>query len=623
VRLSSHALSAGLAATLARLTALARELAFAAAFGAGLESDALLAAWRVPNLFRDLFAEGSMANAFVPTFARTAEEEGLASAWRLANALLGLVALATGGLVLLMVVAAGPLVSVVAAGYADVPGKAELTATLVRWVAPFLACVSLASLFGGMLNVRGRFFLPALAPAAMNVAVVAACVAPARLWEAVGIAPIAGVAAASTAGGALGFLIQLPALRREGFRLRPSLGGHPALRRLLAFLGPALAGLATIQVGVLVDVQLAAAFGDGPVSWMSYAFRVVQLPMTLFAGSVAVAGLALLSTAVARGQREQARDSLAEAVGLSTFLVLPAAVALAIFPDTAVRLLFERGAFGPEDTVATATLLRAYAFGALAFGLHRVVLPAFFAWGDAWTPMWLGAAAVAVKVPLAIGASRALGVQGIPLAHAIAASVEVIAMLALLGRLSGGWTRRFWSEHARMAACAALMAGVGLGARTLAAGTVAELAAMGLSGVVFVGAAFALRVPYPAAALGRLRGPRGLPPHVEPTTVAAFAEHAGASLIDVVSADDTVRVRTTAGELTLSARDGLLLARSRAESASAAGSPLVMTGFLDPAVRPPPLRGLVLVAGASRWAFVARGARIEPEEPVGAPVEVI
>ncbi len=504
-----QALSAGLATLITRSSGLAREIVFAAVFGATMQTDAYLAALRVPNLFRDLFAEGSMSNAFVPNFAKESEEDGLESAFALANALLGLALLALGVLTALMVVFSESWVWVVAAGFFEVPGKTELTGSLVRVVAPFLAMVSVASIFGGMLNVRGRFFLPALAPASFNLAVIAGCMIPASWQEPLGIEPIWTVALASTVGGLLQAAVQYPTLRRLGFRLRPSLRGHPGLKRLLVFLGPALMGVATIQAGVLVDVQIASTLGDGPVSWLGYAFRLVQLPMSVFAGSVAVAGLATLSAQVARGERQEARATLGDAVSLTSFLVLPSAVALGVFAEPLVALFYQRGAFSAADTAATASLLQLYALGTYAFCMHRVVTPSFYAWGDPWSPMALSVLTVISKIPLALWLSReqVLGVEGIPLAHALVASAEVAVLAWLLGRRSGGWASGVLSQHLRMLGAGVLMGGVGWWLLGLVDGLLLSMVALALSGGVYLGAAWLLGLPQPRKLLARLRPP--------------------------------------------------------------------------------------------------------------------
>jgi putative peptidoglycan lipid II flippase len=315
-------------------------------------------------------------------------------------------------------------------------------------------------------------------------------------------------------GGFLQAAVEYPALRRMGFRLRPHLRGHPALRRLLAFLGPALIGVATIQVGVLVDVQIAATYGDGPVSWLGYAFRLVQLPMSIFAGAVAVASLAALSAQVARGEREEARGTLGDAVALTSFLVLPSAVALGVFAHPLVELFYQRGAFSAADTAATASLLQLYALGTFAFCLHRVVVPSFYAWGDPWTPMVLSIGTVVAKVPLALwlAGEGMLAVRGIPLAHALVATAEVVVLVVLLGRRAGGWSRGLGVEHLRLATAAALMGLGGWWALARVDGLALELLVGVASGAVYLGATWALGSDQPRALARRVRRRLAPPP---------------------------------------------------------------------------------------------------------------
>jgi putative peptidoglycan lipid II flippase len=621
---TKFALSAGAATLITRLSGLARQVVFAAVFGAGMETDAFLVAQRVPNVFRDLFAEGSMSNAFVPNFAKTAEEEGLASAWKLANALIGFSLVALGVVTAAMMIFARGWVYMFAAGYGDVPGKVEMTMGLVRVMAPFLACVSMASIFGGMLNVRGRFFVPALAPAVLNVAVIAGCLVPGPVQAAVGLDPIVIVAAASTLGGAAMFLMQYPALRAQGFRFRPSLVLHPALGRLVKFLGPALIGVGTIQIGILIDLQFAAGYGDGPVSYLDYAFRLVQLPMNLFAGAIAVAGLAVLSSQVARGERAGARTTLADSLSLTAFLVAPSVVALGVFAEPIVQLFYERGAFTAADTAQTSLVLQCYALGAFAFCIHRVVVPSYYAFGDPWTPMVLSIGTLVLKIPLiAWWASDSwFGFLGIPLSHAAVASAEVLAMFLLLGRRAGGYGGKFWKDAVRMAIAAAAMGVGGWFALGAVDGLIPKLGVMVASGAAYLAFAGILGLSQVREALAKLPipglGKGGLPPHVDPVTRDALSAAVGSTLIDLQPEGQGVLVHTSAGTLTLSAaEDGSLAARFDATSAQTPlelGTPLAIEGVLDITGRPPPLYAVALhVEGVERVLRASGGAVIEGE----------
>lgn len=451
------ALVAGVANLLGRLSGLLREVVFAAFFGAGMAADAFNAAYRVPNLFRELLAEGTLANVYVPLFAETTEQEGLERAWRLANAMLGLLLLVLGLVTALFLVAAEPFVYLVAAGFAETEGKVALATWLVRLLAPFLAGLSIASLFGGMLNVRGRFFLPAIAPAVLNVFVIAACVLGERWQTLTGTHPIGAVAVGATLSGLVTAGIQYPALRRQGFRFRPTFRWHPGLGRVLKFAGAALVGIVVVQFNLLVETQLASRLGDGPVSWLIYGFRLVQLPQTVVSGSVAVAGLASLSVFMARGEEREANRTVYRALELNSLLVVPAAVGLFVLAQPLVELFYQRGAFRPSDAAATASILEMYAIATVGICTYRVLLPVFFALKDPWLPMKLSLVIMAAKVPVALWLMELYGVDGLPLSHAVTVSFEVLIMLLVLRGRLGGWAPGFMGQHLRIALAAAAM----------------------------------------------------------------------------------------------------------------------------------------------------------------------
>jgi putative peptidoglycan lipid II flippase len=434
-----NTLTVGGASLLARVTGVAREMVFAAAFGAGFQADAFNAAFRIGNLFRELFVEGALSNAFIPLFAKTEQNEGAASAWQLANAFLGVLIFALGGVTLGLLLLAEPLVFVVASGFADDPAKVELTARLTRILSPFVACLSVASVFMGMLNVRGRFFLPAACPMLFNVFVIAAC-ATGR---------IEAVAVAALVGGASQALIQLPSLRKEGFRLALSFGRHPGLRKLLAFLGPAIIAISVVQIHILIEMQLASQQGDGAVSWLLYSFRIAHLPFSIVSGAVGVAALAGLSVLAAEERWGDFRDGLADALNLNNFLLLPSAVGIWLMAEPLVQIMFERGAFTPHDTTMTAMMLRGYAVALLGIGAQRVIVPTFYTLNDPWTPMWAGAATVVVKWPLAVWLMARVDLMGLPLSHAVLVSAEVVVLLALLARRVPGLARPLLSFHIR------------------------------------------------------------------------------------------------------------------------------------------------------------------------------
>ena len=514
--LRANAARAGLASLISRLSGVLREVVLAAIFGATTAADALYVALRVPNLLRELLVDGTLVNVSVPLFAEAEASEGRDGMWALANALLGVLLLILGGVTLVFLVAARPIVLALAAGFAADPEKLDLTVLLARLLSPMLAGLSIASLFSGMLNVRGRFFLPAIAPATINVFTVVAALLSDRFEAWTGLPGIAAVALASTLAGGLTALIQLPALRREGFGIRPHLRGHPALKRALKFSSAALISISAVQLNLLIETQLASRVGDGAVTTLIRGFYLVMLPLSVVAGSVAMAALAGVSHHMARGEQSQARDALSKAIQLNVFLVAPMAVGLGLLAEPLVRLFFERGAFTPLDTVATAAVLRMYAAAALAICLHRVLVPIFFALGDPYLPMRVAVGLLIAKLPisLALMNQAGLGLSGLALSHAILVSAEIAVLGFALRIRMQGFSPGFWTSIGKVGlASAGLAATVGW-ARTLAPfqGNLGTLALCALSAVVYAALVLALRVEETDFVIARLLRRRGPPP---------------------------------------------------------------------------------------------------------------
>jgi putative peptidoglycan lipid II flippase len=435
-RLARSAGVIGLATMTSRLLGLVREQVLAYYFGAGDAMDAFRVAFRVPNLLRDLFAEGAMSAAFVPTFTAQLTRHGRERAWALGNSVLNGLLLVTGVLVLAGYVFAPALVALIAADdYAAVPGKLALTVTLARVVLPFLTLVAVAAAFMGMLNALGHFFVPALSPATFNVASVVLVVALVPMAPALGIEPIMVVAVATVVGGLAQVVIQWPPLAREGFRYRPTIDvGDESLRRVLLLMGPGTIGLAATQINVFVNTILATGQGTGAVSWLDYAFRLMYLPIGLFGVSVATASTPAVSRLVATGDLGRVRETVAGAIGLMLLLNVPATVGLIVLAEPIVRLLFERGSFTAADTLATAAALRFYAAGLLGYSVVRIVSPTFYALGRSRTPVMVSVASVGVNVALNLALVRLMGFGGLALGTSITALLNAAAQLLLLRR---------------------------------------------------------------------------------------------------------------------------------------------------------------------------------------------
>lgn len=408
-------------------------------FGAGGQMDAFIVAFRIPNVVRDLFAEGAMSAAFVPALTRRIAREGRDSAWRLGNLVVTTLVLVTGVLVLIGILAAGPITSWFAGSFRAVPGKLELTTSLTRVMFPFLTMVAVAAAFMGMLNALHRFFVPALSPAMFNVGSIACTVGLVPLMPALGLPLIMAPAIGVLVGGLGQVLTQWPLLRREGFRLRPRLDfSDPGLREVLALMGPGVVGLAAVQINVLVNTILAARLGDGPASWLNYAFRLMYLPIGLFGVSIATAALPALSRHAAGNDHVEMRRTVSHGLRLMAMLNVPATVGLVVLATPIVALIFEHGRFSPADTAATAAALAFYAPGLIGYSAVKIAVPSFYALRDSRTPVLVSMTTVGLNVLLAVTLARLMGFTGLALGTALAAMFNATTLLIVLRRRLGG-----------------------------------------------------------------------------------------------------------------------------------------------------------------------------------------
>lgn len=441
---SSLARSAGLigVATMAsRILGVVREVVLAALFGAagGVEMDAFNVAFRVPNLLRDLFAEGAMTAAFVPAFTRTLTRDSRAAAWRLGNLVINALVVLTGVLVVAGIVFAAPITRAIAPRFSETPGKLELTTGLTRVMLPFLTTVAVSVALMGMLNSLRRFFVPALAPAMFNVATIACAFALVPLTPRLGWPPITGIAIGTLAGGLGQVLIQWPALRREGFRYRAVLDfSDPGLREVLRMMGPGTVGLAATQVNVFVNTYLATSQPQGAVSWLAYAFRLMYLPIGLFGVSLATAAIPEIARHAAADDRPAMRATLARALRMMMVMNVPATIGLMVLASPIVSLLLERGRFTAIDTGATAAALVFYAPGLLAYSAVKIASPTFYSLRDTRTPVLLSTASIVVNLLLNLALVRVLGFRGLALGTALAASFNAGMLLWLLRRRLAG-----------------------------------------------------------------------------------------------------------------------------------------------------------------------------------------
>jgi len=482
--LARRASVVSIAVLASRVLGVVREQIFAVFFGAGRELDAFITAFRIPNLLRDLFAEGALSAAFVSTFTQYLERGGEAAAWRLASLVINALLIVVGTITLIGIWIAPGVVLAIAPGFAAIPGKVGLTVGLTRIMFPFLPLVALAAVAMGILNTRNVFGVPASAAAFFNVGSIVGGLG-AAYWlapdyvrgilgavathhaaptdPALAARAIAGMAIGTLIGGLLQFVVQVPSLGRVGFRYRPVLHlSDPGLRQVMRLMAPATIGAAAVQVNVFINNNFASYLGNGPVSWLNVAFRFMQLPIGLFGVALGTVTLPLVSRHVARGDRAALRRTLAESLELVGLLCLPAAAGLALFAVPVIGLIYEHGRFTPADTTAAAQALAADTAGLAGYAGIKVLAPAFYALDDARTPMLVSLVSIGVNYVLNWTLVRRLGFGhvGLALSTSAVALGNFALLYVVLRRRVGPLGRRLPVALVRIALAAAVMAAV-------------------------------------------------------------------------------------------------------------------------------------------------------------------
>ncbi len=461
-----------LGTALSRVMGLVRESVFAHLFGAGTATDAFNVAFRVPNLLRDLFAETALSAAFVPVLT-DARARGTDARDRLASNIFNVLFVATALISLAGLFAAPALAKVIAFGFGGVPGKIDLTARLTAVLFPFLLVVSLGAWAMSFLNTEKSFFIPSVAPALFNLFSILVPVATFGWYVRTGRNPIFGMAAGVLVGGLMQFLVQLPAVRRKGFRYRPVLDlKDPEFRRVMALFLPVAIGLAGTRINVLVNTILVTPLAEGSVSWLNYAFRIMHLPLGLFGIAVGTVALPSLSRLVLAGDTAAVRSTFADSLKMTVFLTVPTSFILAGLAHPVTRLIYERGSFTAADTDATARALILYALGIPFAAALRNAAAVFYAYKDAKTPMLASFASIALNIVLNLSLMNVLGFLAFPLSTTLAAVLNIAVLMALLPRKTGPLEgSALWRFAAGIAAASAAAGGAAwLAVRFLAGG---------------------------------------------------------------------------------------------------------------------------------------------------------
>jgi len=445
-----------------RVLGLVREMLFAGLFGTSLMG-IFTVAFRAPNLLRDLFAEGALSTAFVTVFSRKIEKEGPQSAWDLASKVMTLVAVFMSVVSLLGVVFAEPLIGVLAMGFS--PEEATAVVKLTQIMFPFILLVSLAALAMGMLNARGIFGVPAMASSFFNIgSIVGGALIGWWLDPEFGPKALTGLALGTLIGGLLQFLIQWPSLRKAGFRFRPDFRWRDrGVGQILGLMIPSVIAASAVQINVMVNTVFASFVGTEAVSWLNFAFRLMQLPLGVFGVAVATITLPVVARIAAGEDRSRFGPTLGQAMRLAVFLTIPAAVGLYFLAGPIIALIYERGEFRVNDTLQTAVALQCYALGLVAYACVKVLSPAFYAINRRWTPMFVSFASIGLNLALNYHFMFRMGFGhwGLALATAISALFNFVVLYLLMrwyaGRMDGG---RLVSTALRCALAAVALGGV-------------------------------------------------------------------------------------------------------------------------------------------------------------------
>jgi putative peptidoglycan lipid II flippase len=487
---TSVARSAGIvsiAVMFSRVFGLVREMVFARYFGAGFLYDAYVVAFRIPNVLRDLFAEGALSVAFVKVFTDYQINKSEKEAWRLASLVLNALAVVMSVICIVGIIFSRQFVDLVADGFS--PEKAALATTLTQIMFPFILLVALAAVAMGVLNTKGVFGIPASASTVFNIVSIILGLGLAYWLSGggwLGTADknaipdsssqwaIIGMAIGTLVGGAAQFLMQVPALFKVGFRFSPVLSfTDEGVRRVIALMTPAILGTSAVQINVLINTYFVSGI-EGAQGWLSYSFRLMQFPIGLFGVAVGTAAIPVLSRLASENKIKDFRDTLSSSMNLVFLMTLPSACGLIILGEPIVRLIYERGKFDATATSMTAIALMGYSIGLTGYAAIKILSHAFYALNDAKTPMIIAIASIGVNFIGSYGMREWLshygvtdqtpygyGHVGVALATSLVALVNFFALAIIMRRrikrLNG---RSIVSSFLKIAGASAILSAV-------------------------------------------------------------------------------------------------------------------------------------------------------------------
>ena len=455
-----------------RLLGLVREKVIAYYFAAGVGGDAFYAAFRIPNLMRDLFGEGALSKAFVTTFTATELEDGEEAAWRLASRVFNATFLLLTLITVVGIFAAPAIVDLIftGKGFQEVPldpsehfgfdSKRDLTVYLTQLMFPYLILVSLAAVTMGLLNSKGKFGLPASASSFFNVGSLIVGVWGYYVAPSFDLHRTTGMAVGVLVGGALQFLIQVPSMWRIGFHYQPLLSfSDERVRQVMRLIGPAILGVAALQINVLVNAIFASE-GQGWLTWINRAFRLMHLPIGVFGVAISTVALPNLARLVTEGDMEAYRRAFSYALRLMFLLTVPASVGLMVLAEPICRLIFEGGQANPLDTQQTAVALFYYGFGLCGFSAVKIATDGFYTFSDTRTPAVVSLCTVGLNITLNYLFIYRLGFDHRSLALSTSCTITLnflVLLFLLRGKAGGLGLSGIWLLLVKLAIASAVM----------------------------------------------------------------------------------------------------------------------------------------------------------------------
>ena len=414
---------------ISRVLGYVKDMILAIYFGATGLSDTFFVAFRIPNLLRELFAEGSMSSAFIPVLTEYQAKNGKDEAKRLVRITFTFIMIFVGLICLIGIIFAPSIVTAIAPGFLSMPEKFSLTVLLTRVMFPFLLFISLAALIMGALNSRRVFFIPALAPAMLNVSIIVTVISLASKME----QPIIAVAIGVALGGFVQFAFQIPSFLKNGYSLKPEYDfRHPGLKKMSILMLPATMGMAVAQINIFISTILASYLAAGSITYLYYSMRLTQFPIGIFGVAMGMAVLPTLSEHALKGDYDKLRDDFSFALRLLFFITIPAMAGLIALREPIVNILFQRGKFDYAATAGTADALLFYSLGIWAIVGVRIVTASFYSMQDTKTPIKILVVTVMTNIILSLALMGPLKHSGLALANALASTVNFLLLFYFL-----------------------------------------------------------------------------------------------------------------------------------------------------------------------------------------------